>query len=181
LYNFDSGTSVPSGWSTAPGYQTTDMTAPLAIPSTAYSATEKNQCVGSLKGTFPFTSYALFSSGSGEIGVFQYFASGTLDWTGKTKLHAWAKIDASNGVNHISFPQFYANTSDFNHYISGQAVGNWYDGAWHEYVVDLPATGWDKTAVKTYGLQINLKGAAPASGPTTPPTTTVYLDDIWLE
>jgi len=184
VYNFDSSASVPSGWSAGPGYQTTDLVNPAPPPATtattAYSSAEKNQCAGSLKGTFPFTSYTLFSSGSGEIGVLQYTAPTTLDWTGKTKLHAWAKIDAASGVNHINFPQFFINTSDFGHYISGQAA-NWYDGAWHEYVVPLPATGWDKTAVKTFGLQINLKGTAPSGGPATPPTTIVYVDDIWVE
>jgi len=183
LYNFDSGTTVPSGWSAAPGYQTTDMTGVLTPPSTAYSGTEKNQCAGSLKGVFPFTSYSLYTSTTDthEIGVLQYNAPGVLDWTGKTKLHAWYKVDTANGTGHINFLQFFANTSGYNHYISTNGSGSWWDGAWHEIVVDLTTAGFIINDVKQFGLQINLQATAPGGGPAVPPTTTVYLDDIWLE
>jgi len=79
LYNFDSGTTVPTGWSAAPGYQTTDMSGVLTAPSTSYSGTEKNQCAGSLKGVFPFTSYSLYTAEGHEIAVLQFTASGVLD------------------------------------------------------------------------------------------------------
>jgi len=157
------------------------MAGVLTPPSTAFSSTEKNQCSGSLKGVFPFTSYSLYTSDNHEIAVLQYVASSVLDWTGKSKLHAWYKVDTASGTSHINFLQFFANTSGFNHYISTNASGTWDDGAWYEIVVDLNTTGFIKNDVKQFGLQINLKSTAPTGGPAVPPTTSVYLDDIWLE
>jgi hypothetical protein len=179
LYNFDSTTSVPTGWAAGPGYGTTDLAGANAA-TTAYSGTEKNQCTGSLKATFPFTSYALFTTGQAtqESGVLQY--TGASNWTGKTKLHAWVKVDSASGVNHIGFLQFFASstTGGYQSVVDG---GTWWTGAWHEIVWTLPATGWDKATVNNYGLQVNLKSAAPTGGPATPTTTVVYLDDVWVE
>jgi hypothetical protein len=137
-------------------------------------------CVGSLKGTFPFTSYTLFTSAqtANESGVLGY--TGAVDWTGKSRLHAWVKVDGANGVNHIGYLQFFA-TSSTGGYQSQVDNGAWYNATWHEIVWDLPTTGWSKAGVTSYGLQVNLKSAAPSGGPATPPVTIVYLDDIWLE
>ena len=185
LYNFDSGTTVPSGWSAGPGYGTTDLmntaTPPTTTATLAYSSTEKHFCAGALQATLPFTSYTKLSNGvTNESGVLQYTAPGVLDWTGKTKLHAWTRIDTASGVNHVAYVQFFVNTADGAHYISGLPTGTWYDGSWQEIVVDLNTSGFVKTNVKVYGFQVNLKATAP-SGLPTPPTTLISVDDVWLE
>jgi hypothetical protein len=184
LYNFDTGsTTVPTGWAPGKAYLTTD--AGLNAATLSVSLTEGKFCPGALKAVLPFTSYTAFDVDGGAVGAVIQYATGTgvvLDWTGKTKLHGWAKIDTSNGVGHLGFIQLYANTADYGHYISAQPSGGIFaDGAWHEMIVDLTGNGFVLTNVKQYGLQVSLKSTAPSAGPVTPVTTTVYLDDLWLE
>ncbi len=58
--------------------------------------------------------------------------------------------------------------------------GSFADGAWHEIVLTFPV-GLNLAQIAAYGLQVALKAQAPAGGPNPPPTTIVYLDDLWLE
>jgi len=187
LYNFDGVTTVPSGWSAAPGYGTTDLAGANA-PTATISATEGKFCPGALKGTYPFTAYNLLNnSQTQESGTLGFAPSAALNWTGKSKLHLWEKVDITNGVTHLSFVQLYVANANGANFKSAQVAGGVFaDGSWHEIVFDLAAASTAATnplnlgAIATYGLQVALKTAATA--PTgTPPTTIVYVDDVWVE
>jgi hypothetical protein len=105
-------------------------------------------------------------------------------------LRAKVKIvmPSTGNLNHLSGVQFAANSkpnySTFQgHYYNASTFA---DFAWHD--VDLPVPGMgtadqmlDRTQVIQITVQLITPATAPATGPAAPVTTTLLLDDVWIQ
>ncbi len=98
---------------------------------------------------------------------FQYDI-GAVDWTGKTKLHIWVRVevDASvmNGAQIFHQAEWGWNAQGY----WGQAA-TLFDGNWHEYV--MPLSG-DLTSMNRIGIQLLANSNVQAI---------VHIDDVWVE
>jgi hypothetical protein len=182
LYDFDQPGSR-GNWTAGAGFNATDVS--LGDSSIARSETQGHSCLGSLAGTFPFTIYNATESGELEI---TYGTTTPAVWTGKTKLHAWVRVDVpSEGVGYLNGLQLHASSNSYGDYLAKfVSISTFATGTWQEIVLDLTANGssgapLDLTGINQLGLQVLVLGTAPAGGPAAPETTTVYLDDIWAE
>jgi hypothetical protein len=151
--------------------------------SVTWSETEGHACAGALALTVPFTAY----TSPDRVMVLTDFKQ---NWTGKTKLHAWAKvvIPPSGSIAHLAGVQLSVSSANYSafrgFYVNAPIFA---DGQWHEFVGSLtPAplsqpTPFVPADVVQVGVQLAAQNAPPPGGPPEPLTTTVYVDDIWLE
>jgi hypothetical protein len=106
------------------------------------------------------------------------FAS--VDWSGAKTLHAWVKVQPTNAPLQ-GIQLFIVSGSDYRfagRYDNSQFVS----GTWYELTLPLTASSFlDPTSVYRLGLQIVLKLEGSPDIPATPPTTSAWLDDIWVE
>lgn len=185
LFTFD--TSLAGGlsgiWSEYP-----EGSPALSETRVSWVATEGMRCPGSLSMTVPFDTY-------GEQKVMATI-NFTANWSTPAPysvLHAWVKlalppeastlehlrgvqVSVSSGANYEAFRSFFLASPSFA------------DGGWHELVVTLepvmppPQLGsYVPESVRQIGVQVVAALAAPASGPPAPVSTTIFVDDIWLE
>ncbi len=176
LYSFDSNLQ---GWS-AGTYQ-----APAGL-STAFTTGDGHSCPGAAQMTIPFASYGQ----NADIEINPY--PNPLDFTGKSKLHFWARVQVPAGTEAaINGVQAFVNTGGYSKY-KGNFVGyantlsdggKFSDGNWHEIVFDIAGNLGSITVnvINQLGVQIVTQGSAPGGGPATPPTVTLTVDDVWLE
>ncbi len=61
--------------------------------------------------------------------------------------------------------------------------GSFADGNWHEILFDIAGNSGSITVndIDQFGVQIVTAGSAPGGGPATPPSVTLFVDDVWLE
>jgi hypothetical protein len=175
LYNFN--TSV-QGWGGGT-YQ-----APAGLV-TAFAAAEGHSCLGAAQLTIPFATY-------GQNADIEINPGPPMDFTGKSKLHFWAKVTVAGGATAgIAAIQFYVNTGGYSKY-SGNYInltqtlsdgGSFSDGNWHEGVYNIAANTANIVVgvINQFGVQIVTPGSAPGGGPASPPTVVLVVDDVWLE
>jgi hypothetical protein len=102
------------------------------------------------------------------------------DWSGGTKLHAWAKVSPVNAP--ITGVQFFVMSGSSFLYTDIFDAVNFAPGQWYELVVPLaPGAKYEPKVVHRVGVQIVLRRAGAANNPPVPVTVHVWLDDIWLE
>lgn len=133
-------------------------------------------CPGSFRLTAAFKGY---SSSSAEvmIGDIRFPAA---DWTGAKALHVWVKVQPTDAPLQ-GVQLFVVSGSDYR-FLGVYDNSRFAFGTWYEMVLTLPASAsFDPTLVSRVGLQVFLKSAGSAGIPATPPTTNVWLDDIWVE
>ncbi len=176
-----SGFDTPGGldlrWT---GYTTANISTALL----GQTLTDGNTCPGALELTVSFTGFGVTSGA-----IFNYGSGSPQDWTGRTRLHFWVKVvtsdySALNGVQEIIDSSNYS-LHRFGGYLAGSVFA---DGRWYQSVVDLtpPAQGaanvdFDPTTVNEFQVQLLTPNTSPDGGAGAPATTTVLVDDIWLE
>jgi hypothetical protein len=143
------------------------------------NASEGASCPGSLELNVPFTTY-------GTQTDVQINFNPAQDWTGRSTLHAKVKIpdpgtgnlNHLNGVNLAVLSDNYANYD--NKFVSASTFA---DFAWHDVALDLSAGDPPPTLPSIIQIQVQLQaaGEAPSGGPSAPISTTLLVDDIWIE
>jgi len=146
---------------------------------TGWTASDGHWCLGAATLQIPFRGFTT------SLPDTEYVFATPAVWHA-TKLHAWVKLEVANDTAYESLRavQLFLQSEAYARYSSVELAVNptLSDGGWHEVVLDLltpamgPAVGTasvDKIgfAVATAGFQIGLA----------PSTTTLLLDDIWLE
>ena len=157
----------------------------VPIPDTVVSRnpTEGFSCAGAAELRVPFTAY-------GTQQDIQINFNPRQNWTGATMLRAKVKVvmPSTGNLNHLSGIQFAANSKpDYSTF-----QGHFYDAStfadfgWHD--VDLPVPGMgtaaqmlDMTQVIQITVQLITPAMAPATGPAAPVTTTLLLDNVWIQ
>ena len=144
--------------------------------SVAWDSAVGRTCPGAFRLTGVFKGYS--SSADKAIGDLRFSAA---NWSGAVALHAWVRVDPASAP--LEGIQLFV--------VSGASAGSFvgvfdssqfaYD-TWYEMVVPLVAgSQYDPTSVLRVGLQIVLKTAGSPGIPASPPTTSAYMDDIWVE
>jgi hypothetical protein len=185
LYGFDTTSltgSIAGTWSTYP-----EGSLALGDSTITWSPTEGHACPGALTLSVPFDTY-----GEQKVMALINFQENWSSPSAFTRLHAWVKIQLPEGgsLEHLrgaqlsisSGPSYDAFRSNF------LPVGTFSDGDWHELSVTLepldppPSVGaYIPDSVRQIGAQVITALAAPPGGPPAPLTTTLFVDDIWLE
>lgn len=177
LFAFDHGANI--GWSgqvdTDPG--NSNLAASLSLGATV---TDGHTCPGAVTFTSPFTTYGPGGTAVEQTALTHFYGTPQPDWTGSSKLHLWAKVvtDSPAAVNGI---QAYVSSGPAFTF-TGQFAGLAAAGGWQEIVIDFtmhPEIVFSR--IDGIGVEVQLKAAAPAAGPATPPSVTLLVDDIWLE
>jgi hypothetical protein len=144
--------------------------------SVAWDAAVGKTCPGAFRVTGDFKGYS--SSAELAIGDVRFPAT---DWSGAITLHAWVKVDPSTAP--LQGIQLFVVSGS-----SGQLFASTFDssmfsfGVWYEMAVPLKVgTSYDPKTVSRVGVQIVLKAAGSPGIPMSPPTTSAWLDDIWVE
>jgi hypothetical protein len=135
-------------------------------------------CAGSLEVTATFTEYAADAS----VGVSTVFGAPGIDWSGATTYHLAIRFKepASGNLNHLAWVQIYVQSDNYASYLSvNLGVRNLEDFGWHDVSFDISTA--ELTNINKIGVNVGAWDAAPAAGPTVPPTTIFYIDDIWIE
>ena len=154
---------------------------PLADTVVSRNATEGFSCAGAAEIRVPFTAY-------GTQQDIQINFNPRQNWTGATMLRAKVKVvmPSTGNLNHLSGVQFAANSKpDYStfqgHYYNASTFA---DFAWHDVNLPIPgagATPLDMTQVIQITVQLITQMTAPATGPAAPVTTTLLLDDVWIQ
>ena len=144
-----------------------------------------HSCPGAAQLLIPFASY-------GQNADLEINPGPPMDFTGKTTLHFWVKVQipastaaAINGVqafvNTGGYSKYKGNFVGFSNALPGG--GSFADGNWHEIIFDIAGNLGSITVnvINQFGIQIVTAGSAPGGGPATPPTVTLFVDDVWLE
>lgn len=170
------------------GFDEPDSTEPWTVfdlpeeeqwSSISHSADEGHSCPGALRLEITEPDFGAYVSLSARIGT---ASLPDLDWTRRTKLHAWIKV-ADPGVAELAYlgkVSVSASGSTGTGGLVVEAAEDLYlleDWNWHELVV--PLDRFDLAHMDNYGLTVTLEEQS-AGGPL-PQSTTIYLDDLWLE
>jgi hypothetical protein len=107
------------------------------------------------------------------------------DWTGFTKVHAWAKL-ATATFAAVGGVQAFVQSNGYANYANGGYVNasTFMDGNWHEIVFDMLNPGFGTVtfnAINRIGIQVVVQGARADGGPPAPTEVTLVVDDVWLE
>jgi len=144
--------------------------------SVAWDATVGKSCPGAFRVTGDFKGYS--SSSEIAIGDVRFPAA---DWSGATALHAWVKVDPSTAP--LQGIQLFVVSGSGGELFAGAFDSSAFSyGVWYEMLVPLQAdTHYDPKTVSRVGVQIVLKAAGSPGIPMSPPATSAWLDDIWVE
>lgn len=155
-------------------------TGPVTSSSVEWTSAEGDPVAGAGKLN------ATFGAFSEKAQLSLYLPVGT-HWTCTTKLHARVKLVAASNIAHINGINFTINTGDNTatrrYALQFTSTTGWTMGMW--YSIELPfATAQQNPAntppdfndVNTIGVM-----ALAKSDGLTPVTTTLYVDDIWVE
>ncbi len=139
---------------------------------------EGHLCPGALALTLPFKVY-----GDKEKAAVQ--KASTVNWVGKTSLHAWVKVEdpGDGSIAYLNGIQVFVQSMGYAVY-SSQFVGaaTFDDFQWHEIVLNLAAApAVVLTDVNQVGIQVLAAATRPPSAPMTPSETVIYIDDIYLQ
>lgn len=144
--------------------------------SVAWDATVGRTCPGAFRVTGAFNGYS--SGGEVAIGDVRFPSA---NWSGAIALHAWVKVDPATAP--LQGTQLFVVSGS-----NGQLFASVFDssafsyGVWYEMIVPLKAgTNYDPTTVSRVGVQIVLRAPGSPGIPATPPTTSAWLDDVWVE
>jgi len=178
-YTFDTTTQ---GW----GKWVADLSNPNGT-RLEHAANEGMPCPGALRLSVDFsygqTASAAIFYGDSMNGV-------PADWSGKSKLHAWIKLEsgmatALNGIQlfvqnaSVRGPRVFDYDNWNNAWLSGWVFS---DNGWHEEVLDLTNGFSGSTSlINQIGVQVDPLASAPAGGPASPGTIVVDIDNVWLE
>jgi hypothetical protein len=146
--------------------------------STAWDAAVGLTCPGSLRLTGVFKGYTSSTTQSENAnGDLRFTAA---NWTAAVALHAWVKVDpATAPVKDIELFAVSGTNFLYDPVDDGTVFRN---GKWNEMVLPLKAgTVFDPTSVIRIGIEIILNPAGTAGDPAVPPTTSAWLDDVWVE
>jgi hypothetical protein len=172
LFGFDNPGGLDLAWS---GY-----TSPNTISSALLGETLSDgyTCTGALEYNVTYSGYNVTS------GVLYNYGAGGVDWTGRTRLHAWIKLTTSDyttlsGVQLIVESNNYA-VKRYGGFLTATTLAV---GTWHEAIVSLgtAATDYFPTNVNDFQVQLLTPGAQADGGPAAPSPATLLVDDIWLE
>ncbi len=178
LFGFDNGADL--GWGANPTANTT-----LSVGA---SLTDGHSCPGAVS---LYATYAAY--GPNPLLSFNYGGNGggSVDWSGRTKLHMWVKVLTTN-YSTVAYVQAFVSANGYVFMSGGGFNGTQLsDGAWHESIFNIPPVPanpnpeggavFDPAFVNAFGAQIGTQSAAADGGPSVPPPTTLLVDDIWLE
>ncbi len=144
-----------------------------------------HSCPGAAQLNIPFTAY-------GQNADVEISPGPPMNFTGKTKLHFWAKVQIPAGTAAaINGVQAFLNTGGYSQY-KGNFVsfsntladgGSFADGNWHEIIFDIAGNAGSITIsdIDQFGVQIVTMSSAPGGGPSVPPMVKLFVDDIWIE
>jgi hypothetical protein len=154
-----------------------DASTTTTVGSTASAAWDPavgHVCQGSFRLTGVFKGYA-----TSEVALANMVFP-SANWSGAKALHAWVKVDPATAP--LSGLQiFVVSGSEFRFAAAydGMAFAL---GTWNELIINLaPSGAVDPTSVYRVGAMMFLKDAGSAGIPATPPTTSVWMDDVWVE
>ncbi|MEP7049086.1 MAG: hypothetical protein ABJB12_01985 [Pseudomonadota bacterium] len=144
--------------------------------SVAWDPAVGRTCLGAFRVTGVFKGYG--SSAEIAIGDVRFPSA---HWSGAIALHAWVKVDpATAPLQGIQLFVVSGNAAQF--FLGTFDSASFSYGLWYEMVVPLKAGGdYDPTTVSRVGLQIALKTAGSPGIPASPPTTSAWLEDVWVE
>ena len=101
-------------------------------------------------------------------------------WSSAKALHAWVKVQPADAPLQ-GIQLFVVSGSDYR-FAGTFDTSMFMFGIWYEMVLPLAASSsFDPTMVSRVGLQLILKFAGSEGVPATPPTVSVWMDDIWVE
>jgi hypothetical protein len=170
---FDEGLT---GEGFAPVVTSSQMTSDGSPVTAAWDSAVGRTCPGAFRLTSAFKGY----SSTAEVGIGD-IRFPAVNWSEAGALHAWIKVNPASAP--IQAIQFFV--------VSGPGGGGFasaYDNSmfafdtWYEMVIPIEASShFDPTSVLRVGLQIILKTAGSPNIPASPPTTSAWMDDIWVE
>jgi hypothetical protein len=157
----------------------------LQLTSLTWVGDEGHACNGSLKLNAPFTLYVDSNYATATLTL------GSENWEDTTKLHAWVKVpDPGTGnVRHLFAVQLAMVTDMTATNVGNYAAVSQYfeetlnDFGWHEIVLDF-ATASNVVVlsdVNEISLVLVAQAEVPDGGPDEPVSSTLFIDDIWLE
>jgi hypothetical protein len=158
----------------------------MMVPDSVASRnmTEGVSCAGSAQLTTPFTAYGQQSSIEINFSPLQ-------NWTGFRKVHAKVKVlmPSTGNLNHLNIGsgiQLAANSTTMYNTFQGHQypASTFADFGWHDVDLDVPGTIGTPlvmTEVIQVSVQVLTSAMAPATGPAAPVTTTILVDDVWVE
>jgi hypothetical protein len=146
--------------------------------STAWDAAVGLTCPGSLRLTGVFKGYTASTTMSENAnGDLRFTAT---NWTEAVALHAWVKVDPATAPVQTIELFAVSGTNFLYDPIDDHTVFR--NGKWNEMVLPLKAsTTFDPTTVIRIGIEIILSPAGSPGNPAVPPTTSAWLDDVWVE
>jgi hypothetical protein len=181
---FTFGTSDVPGWAAMvnPG-------GPSAL--LGWTSSEGKTCPGALSMTVVFGAY------DGKAANLTFTYGPGASWVG-SRLHVWVKLQMAGDGGALGYQAldsvalFVLSNGSANYTFFSRTINpSLSDGDWHEIVLDLSAPEGGPTGrngpdvvtgnVQGFGVSVWSATARPAGGPSAPPTTTLLLDDVWLE
>jgi hypothetical protein len=154
---------------------------PIADTVVSRNATEGFSCAGAAELRVPFTAYGTQQDVQINFNPLQ-------NWTGYTILHAKVKIvmPSTGNLNHINGVQLAANSKPDYSTFQGHFYGasTFADFGWHDVDLPMPGSGAMALAldqVIQITVQLVTPMTAPAAGPAAPVTTTMLVDDVWIQ
>jgi hypothetical protein len=149
-----------------------------ATASSVWDELTGKTCPGSLKLEAAFKGYVDGQQGEEQAVADLRFSDA--DWSGATKLHAWARVSPMNAP--ISGVRFFVMSGSSYLYSSSFDDKGFAPGQWYELVLPLSAgASYEPKVVHRLGVQIALLRAGTAGIPPVAPTVEVWLDDVWVE
>ncbi|HVY25780.1 MAG TPA: hypothetical protein VHB79_04485 [Polyangiaceae bacterium] len=156
----------------------TTVTTHDAFATSAWDQAVGKTCPGSLHLQAEFDGYASGQEPD-EIAIAD-LRFDDADWTGATKLHAWAKVSPMNAP--LAGVRFFVMSGASFLYLDAFDEQSFLPGQWYELVLPLPpGPKYDPTLVRRLGVEIPLRRAGAADNPALPLTVDVWLDDVWVE
>jgi hypothetical protein len=148
----------------------------LLTASVAYDSMEGNSCEGALQVNLPWDQYGVGQQARLERDL------GGADWTGGTTLHMSIRFEdpGTGNLNHIAWGDVFFQNGNWSIW-SNQSLnfGMLSDFEWHEITVDLTSVTATPNLAEVNSIGVELGLVSETSG--TPPATTFYVDDIWVE
>ncbi len=179
LFAFDNGSIT--GWE----HQQSDPADAGLAPTISGTTTDGNTCPGAGVLTAPFTAYGgTGNTEQAQIDYSFYSNGGPKSYVGYSKVHMAVKVVTDNYGEIAGLQPFVglvSNASPMTYPYIGQYTGGINSNAWRQFTLDLSPNSSADFKIGNLGAQIQLQQTAPGTGPATPGTITVLIDDVWLE